>query len=384
MIKCIYAYDCTIIIFIFRVLTTLTWSKLQKLHEKIDSVVQNELKEATAVEEESSVNLVDPIEWEGIYSPKDYLTVLFLACNSTKRTFGDLLKRAITAVYLSKCLKVSDYFGPGKCTDDDMLFVASMLLRHLQGGSCNAYEISEFELGPHGVIDAKSHEVGGALYATISLTNHACFSNAVRYSIGDKCVLRATRSIPKGGEIFDNYGFHYYLNTVNERQEILQNQYKFKCSCEACEAMWSLYPHHPTETLIFRCPAPNCGQPCCYSNTSRSKCNMCGNNQQYAKLLQELEAQLSRYKDGLHKLKEGNAHSSLPVLASHIEFLDRYAVLPVKHYSDAQEAIKQCYNYLGNIQKPCESVPVVESQPQQQKSIKLKAGKSKYVNPNRQ
>lgn len=370
----------------FRMLTLMTWSKLQTIRGKIESLVESELQELTTPQEEeegkekeeSTTTPFKPMSWEGQYLPHDYMTVLHLTTNSTKRTFGDLFKRSVTAMYLAKCLKLSGYFGPGDLSEDDLLFAASVLLRYLQGSSCNAYEISEFELGPSGVVGSKVLEVGGAIYTTISLTNHACFSNTSRYSVGDKCVLRAIRSIPKGSEIFDNYGFHYYMNTVNERQEILLNQYKFKCMCEPCRDLWSLYPHHPTETLIFRCPAPECGQSCCYSNTSRSKCNLCGNQQQYTKLLKELDTQLTRFKEALTKLKQGHAEAALPLLASHMEFLDRHAVLPIKHYSDLQEALKQCFNYLGNLHNPNETV-IPEPQ---QRHIKLKAGKNKFVSPN--
>ncbi|XP_066949509.1 SET and MYND domain-containing protein 4-like [Macrobrachium rosenbergii] len=368
----------------YRVLTKLTWSKLQKLREKIDTIVQDELIEACTAEKDSGKNSPEGMKWEGPYLPSDYLTILHLTSNSFKRSFGDLFKRAVTAVYLTKCLIKAGYFTSGKCSNDDMLFAASVVLRHLQGCSCNAYEIDEFQLGPNGVVDAKSNELGGALYPTVSLTNHACTSNAARYSVGDVCVLHAIRPIPKNSEVFDNYGFYYYLNTVNERQEVLMNQYKFKCDCEACDSMWSLYPHNPTETLIFRCP--NCGQPCCYSNTSRSKCNMCSNHQQYSKLLRELEEQLIRYKDSIHKLREGDVQSCLPAFISHMEFIDKHVVLPVKHYSDLQEAIKQSYGHLGNFYNPNESVSSGESQPQQQqaqRTVRLKAGKNKYVNPNR-
>ncbi|XP_068212579.1 SET and MYND domain-containing protein 4-like [Palaemon carinicauda] len=367
----------------YRVLTTLTWSKLQKLREKIEALVQDELEEVSTAEDDSSNNLPKVMEWKGPYLPTDYMTVLHLTTNSSKRSFGDLFKRAITAVYLSKCLKIAGYFNCGKSSDEDVLFAASILLRHLQGSSCNAYAIDEFELGSNGVVDAKSNEVGGALYPTISLTNHACSSNTSRYSVGDMCVLHAIKPIPKNCEIFDNYGFFYYLNTNNERQQILLNQYKFKCECEACISEWSLYPHHPTEMLIFKCP--NCRHPCCYSNTSRSKCNMCGDHQQYVKLLKELEAQLNLYFNSLQKLKDGNVKGCLPGLIAHMEFIDKHVVLPVKHYSDLQEAIKQSFCHLGNFYKPYEPIPIAEPQQQQQeeRSIRLKAGKNKFVNPNR-
>ncbi|KAK7082422.1 hypothetical protein SK128_013921 [Halocaridina rubra] len=375
----------------YRILTTLTWSKLQTLREEIDALVETELQEDIVtfcadgtVQSEASTESSQAMIWKGQYLPHDYKTILHMASNSSKRTFGDIFKRAITAYFVTQCLKVSGYFGTPENTQEDELFVASLVLRHLQSSSCNAYEISEFALGSEGITGSQMLDVGGALYSTVSLTNHSCVANTSRYSIGDKCVLKAIRPIPKGSEVFDNYGFHYYVSTVNERQDVLLNQYKFTCMCAACENMWSLYPHHPTETLIFRCPAPSCGAACCYSQTSRSKCNMCGNHQEFLKLLKDIETQLLYYKDALSKLQRGNYQAALPVLLTHLEFIEAHVVLPVKHFTDLQEALKQCYNYMGNIYNPhkqTEPQEAVESP--QPKAVKLKGGKNKYVNPNK-
>lgn len=320
-----------------------------------------------------------PFPWEGKYSPRDYKTILHLTANSNKRTFGDLFKRSITAVYMVHCLKISGFFGQEEVKEEDMMFVASLLLRHLQSASCNAYEIGELHVGPEGMLTAKVEEVGGALYSTISLTNHSCTENTSRYSVGDKCVLRATRTIPRGSEVFDNYGFIYYLSTVNERNDTLLNQYKFKCSCEACHYEWPLYPHHPVELLIFRCPAPGCNRPCCYSTSSRTKCNMCGNQQQYGKLLQELEQQMNCYRDAFNKVRKGDVASALPVLLAHITFLDKHIVEPVKHYTDTKQATKQCFNFQGNVKLPRQVAAAAQSQ--QRAAPKLKAAKKEVVVP---
>lgn len=359
----------------------MTWPGLQKWRQQIDQLVESEAA-AGGEEEVVAGDLPQgrtPLPWHGKYSPRDYKTVLHLVTNSTKRTFGDLFKRAITAVYLTHCLRISGYFGGRDVDEENVLFAASLVLRHLQGTSSNAYEISEFNVGPEGLVGAKVLEVGGALYTSVSLTNHSCVANTTRYSVGDKCILRAIRSIPRGSEVFDNYGFHFNINTVNERQEVLMNQYKFNCCCDACRLSWPLYPHHPTESLIFRCPAAPCQRPCCYSTSSRSKCNMCGNHQQYAKLLQELEQQLNSFKDALDKLKKGDPSSALPTLLGHQAFMDRHVVEPVKHYSDTQEATKQCYNYLGNAHLACR-VPEPAA-PQQRPQPKLRAARKQVVLP---
>lgn len=347
-----------------------------------NSQVQAEFLPPTIVEDSTDLEKISaqkPFPWEGKYSPRDYKTVFHLTTNSTKRTFGDLFKRSITAVYLAHCLKISGYFGQEEVKEEDLMFVASLLLRHLQGGSCNAYEIGEFQVGQEGVLTSSVQEVGGALYTTVSLTNHSCVENTTRYSVSDKCVLRAIRTIPRGVEVFDNYGFLFYLSTVNERNDTLYNQYKFRCSCEACRCEWPLYPHHPVESLIFRCPAPSCHRPCCYSTSSRTKCNMCGNQQQYSKLLQDLEQQMSCCRDAFNKLRKGDVASALSVLLTHITFLDRHIVEPVKHYTDVQQATKQCFNFQGNVQLPREVATAAQSQ--QRAAPRLRAAKKEVIVP---
>lgn len=390
-------------------LTTTTWSGLQKWRSYIDDLVLGESRQAEEEagkqqEEDVKENIPNedelfrelqeiedcdkkhqmpngvPFPWEGKYHPKNYKTVLHLATNSVQRTFGDLFKRSVTAVYLANCLKISGYFGSETVAEEDLLFAASMLLRHLQGGSCNAYEIGEMDVGSIGSHLGRMQEIGGALYTTISLTNHSCVPNVARYSVGDKCVLRAVRPIPRGTEVCDNYGFFYHSSTVNERQEVLQSQYKFTCSCRACGSMWPLYPHHPQETLIFRCPSKGCHRSCCYSTSCRNRCNVCGNKQQYGKLLQEIEQQLNLYKTALDDLKSGKTDSALPALLSHVAFMDRHCVEPVKHFTDVQEAIKQCYNCQGNVHRPPRIVPLAQA-PTRPTAPKLKPSKREFIMP---
>ena len=60
--------------------------------------------------------------------------------------------------------------------------IVTLLLRHLQSSSCNAYEIDELVRRRHQAISEPSN-IGGAVYATISLSNHSCAPNTIRYDI---------------------------------------------------------------------------------------------------------------------------------------------------------------------------------------------------------
>ena len=64
-----------------------------------------------------------------------------LAANTDKRNFEDLLKKTAEAIFMAKCLKFNGFFstgaglgggGGGGDRSADFVFIASLLLRHLQ------------------------------------------------------------------------------------------------------------------------------------------------------------------------------------------------------------------------------------------------------------
>ena len=48
-------------------------------------------------------------------------------------------------------------------------------------------------------------------------------------------ILVSKRSIKKGDEITLNYGVHHHGVPKEKRQQLLMENYKFECKCEACE-----------------------------------------------------------------------------------------------------------------------------------------------------
>ncbi len=74
----------------------------------------------------------------------------------------------------------------------DKIAMGSVLLKHLQNLPCNAHEITEMELplagggsssgsGSGTARDAIIHEIGAAVFGTLSLLNHSCDPNVVRH-----------------------------------------------------------------------------------------------------------------------------------------------------------------------------------------------------------
>ena len=72
-----------------------------------------------------------------------------LAANTDKRNFEDLLKKTAEAIFMAKCLKFNGFFstgaglgggGGGGDRSADFVFIASLLLRHLQACQKNIVE----------------------------------------------------------------------------------------------------------------------------------------------------------------------------------------------------------------------------------------------------
>ena len=103
--------------------------------------------------------------------------------------------------------------------------------------SCNAYAISD--LVSTGGNKYENRGIGSAVYPTVSLTNHSCAQNTMRYHEGNACVLRAVRTIEEGEEITDNYGFFYQMHSLSDRRLLMERQYFFRCECRACVADWT-------------------------------------------------------------------------------------------------------------------------------------------------
>ena len=62
----------------------------------------------------------------------------------------------------------------------EVITIAALLVRHIQANASNAYEISELVREGSSMIDCHAEQLGGAVYPTISLSNHACSSNTSR------------------------------------------------------------------------------------------------------------------------------------------------------------------------------------------------------------
>lgn len=127
-----------------------------------------------------------------IYKSDDYLTVFFLCRNEQLRNKGELVHYAVMAIYLLRLLKVAGYFGNVAKEDllmEEEVFIASLILRHIQILQFNSHEISEVRnTSKEEIIDGiesffKNEYIGAGLYPTLALFNHSCDPSIIRYCI---------------------------------------------------------------------------------------------------------------------------------------------------------------------------------------------------------
>ncbi|XP_037091108.1 SET and MYND domain-containing protein 4-like [Pollicipes pollicipes] len=179
-----------------------------------------------------------------------YAAVYSQVTNTADRPMGDVVKRCAVALYLTACLERT-----GAVAAAERAPTAALALRHLQSCSCNAYEVTELRLAGGGVRLAEFEELGGAVYAAVSLANHSCFPNAVRASHGRRLAVTSTRPLRAGDELLDNYGFHFHEEDETSRYAALRRQYQFACECAACEQGWPLYAELTVQrqSLLARC-----------------------------------------------------------------------------------------------------------------------------------
>ncbi|XP_056141221.1 SET and MYND domain-containing protein 4 [Lampris incognitus] len=141
--------------------------------------------------------------------------------------------------------------------------LGSTILRHMLQLRCNAQAVSVIQHtgGTNSAVQSSQEiRIATALFPTLSLLNHSCRPNtSLVFSTGagsdldpsvdpDEGVagfgggatsgitisVRAARVISRGQEVLHCYGPHSSRMMLKERQRLLQEQYYFECTCEAC------------------------------------------------------------------------------------------------------------------------------------------------------
>lgn len=169
-------------------------------------------------------------------------------------------------------------------------------------------------------------------------------------------VLRAVRFIPAGEEVTDSYGGHYSTNDREERTALLQQQYYFRCACEACQHQW---PSYFSLSVGCKLKCVSCNHPIDFQKGRCQKCNLDYTKvskdeasgivtYKWKEVVHQLEVAQTNYEDSYKKVLSGNISSEvIRRISNFIEFIDKYVQLPCKGYFEAQETLKHCFDRQG-------------------------------------
>lgn len=122
----------------------------------------------------------------GKYDHRSYFNIFNLGGLEDYRTHIDMYERTLMAVFLTKCLRLNEYFQINlfknpKPTEDEMM-IGSLILRNLQVVQFNAYEVCEFLMeSRRNYRKTTTFGLGLAIYTTASYFNHACAPDVTRY-----------------------------------------------------------------------------------------------------------------------------------------------------------------------------------------------------------
>ncbi|XP_068645515.1 histone-lysine N-methyltransferase ASHR1 isoform X2 [Aristolochia californica] len=161
----------------------------------------------------------------------------------------------IYSVVLSYCLEHS--CGPrypfcGASASKLIILISQIKINSMaviRTKSCDAYAAKGAS-----TTNIEQVRVGQAIYLMGSLFNHSCKPNIHSYFLSRTLFIRSIEFVQAGSSLELSYGPQVGQWNREERQQLLQEQYSFKCNCSACSEL------NLSDLIIhaFRCVKPNC------------------------------------------------------------------------------------------------------------------------------
>jgi len=254
---------------------------------------------------------------------------------------------------LVRCLQISGWFPSELRQDlgsDEVLAISSILVMHIQSCACNAYEVNEFIKKGCSMVESESIELGGAVYPTISLSNHACSSNTSRTNFGTYGVVRATKTIFPNERVWDNYGYFFHMEDTEHRRNMLSVQYFFNCQCMACKENWPTYKDLAGKEADFSCNA------CKYGLGNKvekiKKCPRCKKELKgLAKTCRQIVELHRDFRTIMDAIAEDNAEENISRYSGLLTEIEKVCMMPCREVITCQQILLQCFAVLGNSHK---------------------------------
>ncbi|KAJ8682280.1 hypothetical protein QAD02_018072 [Eretmocerus hayati] len=278
------------------------------------------------------------------YESQDYKTVFTLETHCNRTNVNDNLEKTIHSIFFAKCLIFSLHFLELDTNDFErhLHVLAVALLHNMQSINCNAYEIVENVRNDETKV-LEPRTVGGAIYTSVSLTNHSCYPNIVRHTYPcGTVVVRSTRFIPRDSEILDCYGQHFLENDRHTRRKLLAQKYHFICQCEACLHDWPA--KLPSDEFHFKCK--KCFKQC-RQIRKLVECTSCGFKTEMSKLCITLQNSVRNRLTALTKMYDGSYRDALPLLLEQASNIDKLLLEPSLEAAKTQQSIIQCFNAMS-------------------------------------
>ncbi|CAL8095743.1 unnamed protein product [Orchesella dallaii] len=191
----------------------------------------------------------------------------------------DLFQYALAASFLTRFLQSKTSFFNGISVENQMK-VGGALLRHTCQLVCNAHAITDIlpDTLVKCVVDENQKRIATAIFPAASIMNHSCNPNiSFFFQDGKTLIVKASKPIKKNEIVYNCYGPHFRRMPRAERQEILQQQYFFDCSCDACNHELQTKCSFADQFEAFSCE--KCESPISPANNPIVHCSSCGQTQ---------------------------------------------------------------------------------------------------------
>ncbi|XP_017890867.1 SET and MYND domain-containing protein 4-like [Ceratina calcarata] len=205
-----------------------------------------------------------------------------LCTNFNESSMGDLTLYGTTAIMLTIYLsEYTNYFEVNDIEDSLMtkfsdrsfnsnfdtstdanrrLYISCLLLRHILQLISNGHAIPRSDaLLNTSDFSTDDDIVATGIYPSASMMNHSCDPNIINIFVDQHLIVRASRDIAHGKEIFNCYGPHYRYLATEDRQKHLKSQYSFTCKCHACvQPKWRWFTERFSGMRCSKCNGALC------------------------------------------------------------------------------------------------------------------------------